>query len=153
MPDCIFSNDRIRLTQSKTGALIDVPMTPHRKNSIEEIRERKRQIESLESLVIYEGTGQPYKGNLFNKKFSLVRQETAKHLPDIVERKFLDLSDTAVARLAMAGNIILQICAVTGHQEKTAHQIMCHYFALNKDMADVAIDKLTIWMKKEGIEI
>jgi hypothetical protein len=46
----------------------------------------------------------------------------------------------AVARLAMAGNIILQICAVTGHIGKTAHQIMRHYLIVNKDMADVTID-------------
>ena len=155
LPDRIFKEGRIQLTQFKRGALIDAPMTPMVETRIEQIRARKRaaEITSLESLVIYEGTGKPYKPDLFRKKFTLVRKAAAKKMPSIASKQFMDLRDTAVTRLAMAGCTVPQICAITGHREQTAHQIMRHYLALNSDMANAAIDKLNTWMTKEGITL
>lgn len=154
MPDRIF-DDRIRLTQFKRGALIDAPMTPQLRERITMIRARKRRqaVINLDALVIYEGTGKPYTSDLFQKKFSIVRRRAAQTMPSIKGKKFMDLRDTAVTRLAMADCTIPQICSITGHSEKTAHQIMRHYLALNANMADAAIDKLVAWMRREGIAI
>ncbi|MBM7049598.1 MULTISPECIES: hypothetical protein [Rhizobium] len=60
-----------------------------------------------------------------------------------------DFRDTAVTWLARAGATIPEICAITGYSFKTANEILKHYLALDEEMADTAIDKLTIWYEKE----
>jgi hypothetical protein len=84
-----------------------------------------------------------------------VRAETAKQAgqPAILEKKIQDLRDTAVTRLALAECDLVQISAITGHSIHSIPQILKHYLVMQPEMADAAINKLTIWLKKEGIAI
>lgn len=68
-------------------------------------------------------------------------------------KQFLDLRDTAVTRLALAGCTMSEIRAITGHMFETVHKIMQHYLALDDRMADAAISKLKSWMDEEGIAV
>lgn len=153
LPDRLFVGDRIALTQSKRGALIDAPMTPQLAARVDDIRARKRTmpIASLDALVVYEGSGQPYSGDLFGKKWRIVRGEAARTMPEIAGKTFQDLRDTSITRLALAGCNIHQLCAITGHEEKTAHQILRHYVVTTPEMADAAIAKLVAYMEREQI--
>ena len=46
--------------------------------------------------------------------------------PSLVTAQFMDLRDTAVANLALAGNTIPGICAISGHSERAAGDILKH---------------------------
>ncbi len=153
LPDHIFTKNRIMITQAKRGAKVDIPMTPLVMARINQIRTRKRRnnITSIETLITYEPTGRPYRNEMFAQTFAKVRKQAIITMPEIKGKTFQDLRDTAVTRLALAGCEVYEICAITGHSQRRAHDIMRHYMVLTADMADTAIDKLNIWMKKEGI--
>ncbi len=176
MPPAMFSNGRIQLSQMKRDALIDVKMTPQVHARIEQIRARhaRRDVVSVEAIIISEVTGRPYIGthtrslSHFNDRFRKVRAAAAKKLPrvdtqnnwsgraairEISELTFSDTRDTAVTRLAMAGNDANHIAAVSGHSQQSIHLIMKHYLALNRAMADTATDRVVAWLEREGIAI
>ncbi len=163
LPDHIFTKDRILLTQSKSGSKIDIAMTPMVQSRIAEIyarKQAKQHLSSIEALIIYEQTGHPYvsekleyRNSQFPKKFRQVRKEAAKTMPALKNKVFQDFRDTAVTRLALANCNKAEICAITGHSQARADEIIRHYMVLTTDMADSAINKLNIWMQKEGIEI
>lgn len=48
----------------------------------------------------------------------------------------------AVTKLAIAGCTIPEICAITGHSERSAVSVLKHDLAMTGDMADAAIQKL-----------
>jgi hypothetical protein len=62
--------------------------------------------------------------------------------PALHAANFQDLRDTAVTNMAEGGATIPEICAVTGHMEKSAYNVLKHYLALNGAMAGSAIAKL-----------
>lgn len=62
--------------------------------------------------------------------------------PSLATAQFMDLRDTAVTNLALAGNTIPGICAISGHSERAAGDILKHYLDLTGEMADAAIAKL-----------
>lgn len=169
MPDSIFADDRIALTQMKRGALIDTRMTQQMATRVAEIRARRRSAPtpSIAALIINESSGQPYDRFSFNKRFRLVRTEAAKRLPtaardprwqgprvyEIAELRYQDLRDTYVTRSALAGNTAAHIAAVTGHSLATIAVVMKHYLALTRAMADEATDRIEAWLKQEGIAV
>lgn len=55
--------------------------------------------------------------------------------PEILPCNFQDLRDTFITNAAEGGATIPQICAVSGHTEKSAYNILKHYLALNAAMA------------------
>lgn len=169
-PDRIFRGDRIMLSQLKTKALIDVKMTQQVSTRVADIRARRRDANVPAiggTLIVNELTGQAYDANSFNKRFRLVRERAAKKLPavdigdawhgprlyELAELQFRDLRDTAVTRLALAGCTLAQIAAITGHSLQSITDIMKHYLALNRAMADQATDLLEAWLQREGIRV
>lgn len=62
----------------------------------------------------------------------------------------LDMRDTAVTWMALAGSTIPEIIAVTGHDAETAHTILKHYLARHPEMADAAIRKMIEWYDNDG---
>lgn len=165
MPPRIFEEKRLALSQFKTDALVDAPMTPQLLARVATIRERWKEkgIVALEALVIDERTGKRWTSDGFRKAFRLVRAEVALRLPELCEAgrfqpgvdmlRFQDLRDTAVTRLAMAGCTLPEIAAISGHTPDHITTVIKHYLALNNELADAAIAKLTAWMEKEGIAL
>jgi hypothetical protein len=163
MPDRIFDDKRIRLSQAKMksrgGALIDAPMTPALRDRVAAIKTRKRAcgLIRIDTLVLREDTGGPYDKFSFNKAFRRARALAAKACadtcPGLAEKRFQDLRDTAVTRLALAGCSIAEIAAITGHSLNSITQIIKHYLVLQPEMADAAIAKLSAWLEQQDIAL
>lgn len=169
MPDTIVDAERIKLSQFKTGAAVDVKMTPAcaARMTAAKQRARSRQIVSLDAgpIIVHEGTGQAYNAHTFRHLFAEVRTlaatgqldgkpvEGLKPCASVADLQFLDLRDTAVTRLALAGCSKWQIASITGHSFESIDRILKHYLVLSRDFADPAIDMLVEWMAKEGIAI
>lgn len=71
-------------------------------------------------------------------------------VPSVANLWDLDLRDTAVTWMALAGSTIPEIIAVTGHDAETAHTILKHYLARHPEMADAAIRKMIDWYDNNG---
>jgi hypothetical protein len=159
LPDRIFEEDRIRLSQAKMrsrgGALIDAPMTPQLKARVAEIKARKRQagVTRIDALILREDTGGPYDKYSFGKAFRTVRAKAIEACPSVAGKRFQDLRDTAVTRLALAGCELPQIAAITGHSLTSITGIIRHYLVLQPEMADAAIKKLSQWLEEQGIAL
>lgn len=159
LPDGIFKDDRIKLSQlkmrSRGGALIDAPMTPQLKARVTEIKARKRQtgVTRIDTLIVREDTGGSYDKYSFNKAFRQVREKAAETCPSLADKRFQDLRDTAVTRLALARCTLPEIAAITGHSPNSITQIIKHYLVLQPEMADSAINKLSAWLKEQGIAL
>lgn len=167
MPARIFA-DRVRLTQFKTGALIDAPATPQLVERVAAIRRRHAagivvELRPADTLIVSEATGRQYRPDHFRHEFARVRAAAVQAFPELeVARRFApklsdlrfqDLRDTAVTRLALAGCTLPEIAAITGHSPAHITSVIRHYLALNEALADRAIEKLNAWISKERISI
>lgn len=159
LPETLIDAGALKLSQAKTKARVDAPMTPQLLKRLEEARRRKRLagIWQAPEIVVSEATGEAYRADHFRHTFAAVRAEAAKcataeeRCPSLGERHFQDLRDTAVTRLALAGCDLIRIIAITGHSAASVQMIMKHYLTLNTAMAAEAIGKLVVWMEKEGV--
>lgn len=148
---------RIKIRQSKTGAWIDIPAAPRLAARLDAARARNQQrAKPAATIVVSEATGAPYKSDDFRHVFADVRALAEKGsnelglapCPSIADAWYLDLRDTAVTTLAEADCTIPQICAITGHSEKSAYSILKHYLATNGEMASQAIAKLIAYEER-----
>ena len=73
--------------------------------------------------------------------------------PSLAEKRYQDLRDTAVTRLALAGCSMAEIAAITGHSIPSITQIIKHYLVLQPEMADAAIAKLSAWLEAQHIAL
>lgn len=170
MPPRILEDGRVRLTQFKTDALVDAPMTPQLAERVAKVRERWKSagVATRATLVTDPRTGQRFKADAFRKAFRLVRDaaiavaitkemnhllEKERFQPALVDLRFQDLRDTAVTRLALASCTLPQIAAITGHDVEHVASVIKHYLALDAGLADEAIAKLTTWLTAEGISV
>lgn len=159
MPRRIFAEQRIRLSQlkmrSRGGALIDAPMTPAMALRIAAIRARRQDnvINPNEPLILREDTGKAYDVHAYRKAFRRARDVAAVDCPSVVDKRFQDLRDTAVTRLALAGCDMPQIAAITGHSLVSITAIIRHYLVLQPEMADAAIAKLSAWLEAQEIAL
>jgi integrase len=159
MPRRIFVEQRIRLSQlkmrSRGGALIDAPMTPALVQRIAAIAARRagNVIDPNQPLILREDTGQPYDVHAYRKAFRQVREAAEMNCPSLADKRYQDLRDTAVTRLALAGCSMAEIAAITGHSLNSITQIVKHYLVLQPEMADAAIAKLSAWLEQQEIAL
>ena len=148
-----------RFITGKTGARVDVPMTPQLEARLAAIKARRRHPSGsvvpfqIDSHVVLDERGNQYKSDWFRKQWAIVRADVARELPAVASKQFLDLRDTAITRLALAGCTVPQIRAITGHSMETIHQVLQHYLVLDDALAIGAIERLKTWMAEEGIAI
>ena len=143
--------------QSKRGARVSVPHTPQLEQRLAAIRGRRAAQTvadfGLARRVILDTDGRELTKRRLNIGFKRVRARVAAELPAIADKLFLDLRDTAVTRLALAGATVAEIRSITGHTLASVHKVLEHYLALDHRMADAAVAKLRDWMAAEGIAI
>lgn len=149
---------RARFRQGKTGARVSVPHTPALDQRLAAARARSNAgdvVALTRPVVICESTGAGYQADWFRKKFAEVRAVAAakEGFKGLAKKQFLDLRDTAITRLALAGCTVPEIRAITGHSLETVHAVLKHYLALDDRMADAAIAKLKLYMAEEGIAV
>lgn len=70
--------------------------------------------------------------------------------PSLADFRDQDLRDTAVTWLARAGCTVPEICSITGHSQQSAYQILKHYLAIDRHLANSAIDKMVTYLEAEG---
>lgn len=165
LPEPTLSNGRVRfqLEQKKTGARRSPPLTDMLAQRLETIKARRQsgpvaQLHITGPLVV-RPDGRPHDKWSFAPRWREVRRQAAlgsrelglAPMPDMLDKKFLDLRDTAITRLALAGCSKIEISAISGHELASIDQIMKHYLFIAEEFGDAAIDKLQAWMAKEGI--
>lgn len=149
---------KARFLQGKTGARVIVPLTTALQARVAAIHERRARMGGVVQLALAKRLvlchdAFEYSPKHFNTHFRQVRAAVAKEFPDAAKRQFLDLRDTAITRLALAGATIAEIRSVTGHTLQSVHQVLKHYMALDEAMADRAIERLQAWMAEQGIAV
>lgn len=151
-----FQGGRIKLRQSKRGARIDVALVPRLAVRLEAARARLDEHGcTAPEIVVSEETGRGYRADNFRHHFAAIRAELvaewqranpAATAPcPFADLWFMDLRDTAITNLGSSGCTVPEICAISGHSERSVYGILRHYLALNGEMADSAIEKLVAW--------
>lgn len=154
-------NGRRFFRQAKTGAIVDVPESPELVARLAASLERRKAAGVVSPHVILnEQTWQPYgdDGDRYRKRFAQVRAAAAKFCPSLMGKGRedntpffeMDLRDTSVTWLALAGATVPEICSVTGHTLDSATRILRHYLAQHPKMADAAISKMIEWYDSNG---
>ncbi len=138
---------RLRLRQSKTGAMVDIPASRDLADRLRAIQQRHQQAgRTPAALVIDDHTGRPFTRHTLSHRFARVRDEACRRHPDLAEtmrHKTLSAArHTCVTWLAEAGCEIPQIAAITGHSIASVTQIIEHYLARTSTLADAAIAAL-----------
>jgi hypothetical protein len=155
-------NGRMVFRQQKTGAIVSIKRAPELKMRLEAAKIRRAEKKIKTDFVVFNERGRaPFQNSFYSHMILDIRkvaaagqpnalgQPTVEPMPSVMTLTDQDFRDTAVTWLARAGATIPEICAITGHSFKTANEILKHYLALDEEMADSAIDKLTIWHAKE----
>lgn len=132
-----YDGEYIRLTQSKTGAQVEIPLTRAVKRSLERLKKRRSKNSIQSATILARNDGQPWKQDHFRHAWRKVTLEAG-----LDGLTFSDLRGTAVTRLADAGCTTPEICAITGHSLASANVILQHYLARTRTQADAAILKL-----------
>ncbi|WP_158305978.1 tyrosine-type recombinase/integrase [Azospirillum sp. B510] len=133
----------IHLKQAKRGARVAIPLHPRAAARQRAALARRTEggVKAVTALW-NDSTKAPWSADTFRHQFSEIRATVAKELPSIADVWFMDTRDTAVTKLAEAGCTVPEICAITGHDEPSAYQILKHYLSLTGEMAAAAIAKL-----------
>lgn len=139
---------RLRLCQSKTQAVVDIPASAELARRLRQIAERHRRAgrEHPPALVIDDRTGRPFTRHGLSHRFAEVRAEACRRHPKLAKsmanKTFAAARHTCVTWLAEAGCEIPQIAAITGHSIASVTQIIEHYLARTSHLADAAIAAL-----------
>lgn len=172
------SSGRLRLQQLKTKAIVSLPEAPAIKVRLDAAAARRKEAEIISPYcILNEHSWRPLTSDYYSHLFAQIRDTAAAGMearagiralapmPSLIGKagpnehkdgdKLLplrdqDLRDTAVTWLAMAGATIPEICSITGHEIKSAYEILKHYLALNEHLADTAMAKMVAWY--DGLE-
>lgn len=158
-----IESGRVRLTQSKTGARVSIPMAPRLVERMAQARERRRRLllkVEASTVIINERTGFAYTSQTLGNDFRRVRALAVAGVPDkldpcksLADFQFRDLRDTAVTWYARAGSTVPEIGSITGHAPASIYSILKHYLAMDEHLADNAVRKLIEYMEREGYAV
>jgi len=140
MPWSKYDGDVIRLRQSKTKVLLDVPVLAELRDALDATEKKSP------TMVVSETTGRPYRVHNFTHLFAEIRDAIGlRHL------QYRDLRRSAVVALAEAGCEIPEISAITGHSLARCVSILETYLPRNSMMARNAIAKLEEYRKRTKV--
>lgn len=143
-------NGRIVFRQEKTRAIVSIREAPELSKRLAAAHKRRQKAEVISPCVILdERAWRRFDEHSYRKRYGEIRLAASKKLKSIATLRDQDFRDTAVTWLAMAGCTIPEICSITGHSFRTAHEVLRHYLALNPKLSDSAISKLIEWHEKD----
>jgi integrase len=125
-----YDGTYLKVTQSKTGARVEIPVT----------RELKRALDAAPrkaTTILTAPAGLPWKADHFRHEWRAATLDAA-----LDGLTFHDLRGTAVTRLADAECTPSQIAAITGHSQRSIAAMLDKYQARTRVQADMAIAKL-----------
>lgn len=135
-----YSGEAIRLRQSKSKVLLDVPVIAELREALDAAQKKSP------TMVVSEVTQRPYKLHNFTHRFAEIRDAAGlNHL------QYRDLRRSAVVALAEAGCEIPEISAITGHSLNRCVAILETYLPRNSVMARNAIAKLSEYRQKAKV--
>jgi integrase len=143
-----FDGSKVRLKQSKTGVLLEVPCTQQlidvlaatpRTGTLMVIREETTNASNGRRF-----SARAYIGTRFTQQFREIAE--AAGIPD--DLQYRDLRRTAVVRLAEAGCSIPEVAAISGHSIEATTKIMEVYLPRTSTMAGHAITKLEDYRRR-----
>ncbi|NIA71254.1 tyrosine-type recombinase/integrase [Pelagibius litoralis] len=127
-----YENGCFKIIQQKTGARIQVPVTPELVARLAKAPRHKSG-----HIVYDEKRDRPYKLRHFNRVFREIADAA-----ELYDLWFHDLRRTAVYELARAGATVPEIIAVTGHSLENATRVLKHYLFPDSKLAETAVQKL-----------
>lgn len=126
-----YDGHSIRLTQSKTGARVFVPLTSQLRSLLDSTKQ-------VSPTILTNGDGRPWTPNSFRVAW---RRACAK--AGVSGVTFNDTRGTAVTRLALAQCTEAEIATITGHSLRDVKSILdAHYLRRDPALAVSAIRKL-----------
>lgn len=132
-------DNRLELTQQKTGAFVSMPISKHLANLLP----------ATGPLAALRGGAEAEREQAYYYDFRKLVADAAQTMPSVADIRDQDLRDTAVTWMGRAGCTEQEIMSVTGHSQSGRGRILKHYMQRHADMADQAIAKLDAWFEKE----
>ena len=143
-----YKNGSIYITQSKTGAQVELPVdiVDKLRHRIEKQIQLNRRKEIPGTHLIQQNNGKPFKADWFTHLFVKIRAAALKGLPAEQHKHFSKLTfqtlrHTAVTRLGETGCEIPEIASITGHSFKACQEIIDRYGVRTEKMAQNAYHK------------
>jgi integrase len=130
LPWSSYDGTNIKLRQSKTGALVDMPCPMELKTYLD-------RLPRVSPLILTTVTGRAFAKRHFNLSWRAVADEAGAG-----ELNFHDLRGTAATQLAEAGATTEMIASVMGWTEQSAHKIISRYVARSANLAKAGIELL-----------
>lgn len=125
-----ISENQIKIRQSKTKKLVNIPVTPMVQDVLDEIERRDDKILTMAS-------GAPWRSDTFRTYWIKAAREAG-----IDDLHFHDLRGTFAFKLAKAGCTVPEIAAITGHSLKDASTILEYYIPAADEFGVSAFKKL-----------
>lgn len=125
-----ISETQIKIRQSKTKKLVNIPVTPMVQDVLEKIERRDDKILTMAS-------GKPWRSDTFRTYWIKAARKAG-----INDLHFHDLRGTFAFKLAKAGCTIPEIAAITGHSLKDAATILESYIPAADEFGVAAFKKL-----------
>lgn len=149
-PDVVDA--RITLRQSKTGAVVALPvhLVPALQARLQaEIDRARTRAPHAATLLVCEATGRAWKRDHFRHIFHDIRAAAITGdsdaglppCPELAGLQFRWLRHTAVTRLAEAGCTIPEIASISGHSLAAVEQILQRYLVRTANLAEAAFRK------------
>jgi len=137
LPLSAYDGRRMRVSQSKTGAIVDIPVYkfPDLKAELDNIQHDSTLI------ICEERTKKAYSKDMLCRRV----REVFNAIPGGKDIQFRDLRRTAFVRMIEAGCSIPEACAITGHSLTEGNDIVKVYCPLTPTMADNAADKVSVF--------
>jgi len=132
-----YDGSYIRLTQSKTGAKVVVPVTHELKKYLQAEKMRRKGKGVDATAVLTRPDGQPWRTDHFRHEW-----RAATLAAGLDGKRFQDLRGTTATALADAGCTAFEIASITGHSPKSVEAILEHYLTRSQAQAENAIVKL-----------
>jgi len=137
-----YDGSYIRLTQSKTGVRVEVPVMQELRALLDRVKGERADRAVDATTILARPDGQPWRTDHFRHAWREITLAA-----DLDGKRFQDLRGTTVTALADAGCTTFEIAAITGHSLKSVESILEHYVARSRTRADNAIVKLEMAKK------
>lgn len=132
-----YNGQRLRVKQSKTGAIVDIP--------VYKFPDLKKELDSISHdstlIICEERTKKAYSKDMLCRRV----REVFNAIAGGRDIQFRDLRRTAFVRMIEAGCSIPEACAITGHSLTEGNDIVKVYCPLTPTMADNAADKVHVF--------
>ena len=138
LPWSSYDGTNIKLRQSKTGALVDMPCP-------KELKDYLDRLPRVSPLILTTITGQAFAKRHFNLSWRAVADKAGAG-----DLNFHDLRGTAATQLAEAGATIPMIASVMGWTEQSASKIISSYVARSSNLAKAGIELLEAHRAKKA---